>query len=659
MCGIVGYFRLEQQAPPLDVAAGQRALASLQHRGPDGGGDWQSADGLCWLGHRRLSIIDIASGAQPMGNEDGTVWVTFNGEIYNFRQLRVELVALGHIFRTHSDTEVLVHGYEAWGATGLVNRLQGLFAFAIYDGQRRALTLFRDHMGVKPLYWWSDGKAIAFASEMKALLCFPAVAASRRVNKSSVAQYIVTRYAARPSTLLENIQRLPEGCFLEVQAGGVPSSPVRYWDVRHQRRDQSESDALAELDALLQSTIDAQLMSDVPLGVQLSGGVDSSLVVALMEARRRERGDSAPIKTFAVGFDIPEFSELPYARMVAERYGTEHHEIVVGPDDFIKDFARLCWLYDEPMGEPSAIPTYYMCKAAKEHVTVMLCGEGADEQFGGYSKYVFDQFSGGLDWMPGGVRQSLLRGMGAALPFKARRVRSILEILAIPDQASRFASWFGGVDTVTQQTLLHPNLIREIRDGGLHQAFNDILADCASDNALDRFLYCDIHSRLVDDILVKGDRMSMAAGIEARVPFLDHRVVEFAARLPGEYKVRGQQKKVLLKLLAEKYLPAEVIHRRKVGFTVPLTRWFTGPLSGFVSQLLLSERSLDRGYFRREAITRMVEQHIARKVDREQGLWLLITLEMWHRLFVDDDGSEAAVDRLSADLAPMMSPANA
>ena len=654
MCGIAGYFRIDRHAPPLDAAVGRRALAVLHHRGPDGGGDWQSADGMCWLGHRRLSIIDLAYGAQPMGNEDGKVWVTFNGEIYNYRPLREELVGLGHAFKTQSDTEVLVHGYEAWGAAGLVKRLQGLFAFAIYDGHRHTLTLFRDHMGVKPLYWWSDGRAIAFASEMKALLCFPAVAASRRVNKASVAQYIVTRYASRPNTLLENIQRLPEGCFLEIKAGNPPLNPVRYWDVRHQRRALSEVDALNELEVLLHNTIDAQLMSDVPLGVQLSGGVDSSLVVALMEARRRERGDSAPIKTFAVGFDIPEFSELPYARMVAERYGTEHHEIVVGPDDFIKDFARLCWLYDEPMGEPSAIPTYYMCKAAKEHVTVMLCGEGADEQFGGYSKYVFDQFSRWLDWMPSGARQSLLRGVGGVLPFQARRVRSILEILGIPDQASRFASWFGGVDTVTQQSLLHPNLMREIQDGGLHQAFVTILADCASHNALDRFLYCDIHSRLVDDILVKGDRMSMAAGIEARVPFLDHRVVEFAARLPGEYKVRGRHKKVLLKMLAEKYLPPEVIHRRKVGFTVPLTRWFTGPLSGFVSQLLLSERCLERGYFRRDAITRMVENHIARKVDREQGLWLLITLEMWHRLFVDDDGSEAAVDRLTDELAPLM-----
>lgn len=654
MCGIAGYFRMDSHALPLDAAAGRRALAALQHRGPDGSGDWQSADGVCWLGHRRLSIIDLGSGAQPMCNEDGKVWVTFNGEIYNFKALRSELAGLGHAFKTQSDTEVLIHGYEAWGAAGLVTRLQGLFAFAIYDSKRQILTLFRDHMGVKPLYWWSDGKAIAFASEMKALLCFPAVAAGRRVNKAAVAQYIVTRYASRPNTLLENIQRLPEGCFLELKVGCLPPKPIRYWDVRHQRRDLSESDALHELEALLHRTVDAQLMSDVPLGVQLSGGVDSSLVVALMEARRRERGDSDPIKTFAVGFDIPEFSELPYARMVAERFGTEHHEIVVGPDDFIKDFARLCWLYDEPMGEPSAIPTYYMCKAAKEHVTVMLCGEGADEQFGGYSKYVFDQFSTWLDWMPGAARQALLRGAGAALPFKARRVRSILEILAIPDQANRFASWFGGVDTVTQQTLLHPHLIREIRDGGLHQVFDELIADCAGDNALDRFLYCDIHSRLVDDILVKGDRMSMAAGIEARVPFLDHHVVEFAAQLPGEYKVRGQHKKVLLKKLAEKYLPAEVIHRRKVGFTVPLTRWFTGPLSGFVSQLLLSERCLGRGYFRPDAITRLVEQHIARKVDREQGLWLLITLEMWHRLFVDDDGSEAAVDRLTAELAPMM-----
>ncbi|MFD2270382.1 asparagine synthase (glutamine-hydrolyzing) [Undibacterium arcticum] len=545
------------------------------HRGPDGDGEWQAPDASCWLGHRRLAIIDLHTGQQPMSNEDGSVWVSFNGEIYNFQELREQLAALGHRFKTRSDTEVLVHGYEAWGPLGLSRRLQGIFAFAVYDSRKRTLLLCRDHMGVKPLYWWSDGDTLIFASEIKALLCFPAVAANKKVYRPGVAQFIVKRYVSRPQTMFEGVKRLPEGCLLETAWGEPVPEPVRYWDVGYKPRMLPQADALLELDALLKRTVDMQLMSDVPLGVQLSGGVDSSMVVALMETMRREQGAREPIKTFSVGFDIPEFSELHHARRIAERYGTKHHEIVVGADDFIADFARLCWHYDEPMGEPSAIPTYYMCRAAKEHVTVMLTGEGSDEQFGGYSKYVFDSFSGMLDWLPDGVRQSGLRTLGAAMPFKARRLRSILEILGLPDETQRFASWFGGFDLELQQGLLHPDFRREVQDGGVAKEFSAIMAGCSGESdALTRFLYCDIHTRLVDDILVSGDRMSMAASIETRVPFLDHHVVEFAAGLHPDDKVKGLSKKILLKKLAERYLPHETIYRRKVGFTVPLARWF-------------------------------------------------------------------------------------
>lgn len=654
MCGIAGHVRLTWGAPRLSQDAASQALRALTHRGPDGSGEWRAEDGSCWLGHRRLAIIDLASGQQPMSNGDGSIWVTFNGEIYNYEVLRAELEQLGCHFKTQSDTEVLVHGYQIWGSTMLAKRLQGLFAFAVYDVRKHVLVLCRDHMGVKPLYWWSDGRTLIFASEIKALLCFPEVRTSKKVSRPGVAQYIVTRYASRPHTLLEGIQKLPEGCLLEFTCGDPrpQPQPVRYWDVRYEANERPENQMLAELDTLLRHTVEMQLMSDVPLGVQLSGGVDSSMVVALMETVRRERGGREPIKTFAVGFDIPEFSELHHARKIAERYGTEHHEVVVGADDFIADFARLCWLYDEPMGEPPAIPTYYMCQAAKQHVSVMLTGEGADEQFGGYSKYVFDSFSGMLDWLPNGVRHSSLRGMGAAMPFKGRRLRSILEILGLSSESQRFASWFGGFDTSLQRQLLHPDFLKEVGDGGLEGEFSAIMSGCNDkESALNRFLYCDIHSRLVDDILVKGDRMSMAAGIEARVPFLDHRVVEFAAGLPTQHKVSGLQKKILLKKLAERYLPHETIYRRKVGFTVPLARWFGGPLSGLISHVLLSERFFDRGYFQPDVVKRVVRQHMERKVDREQGIWLLLTLELWHRIFVDDDGSAAASERLGAELA--------
>ena len=652
MCGIAGYLRLRPEtAGPISPGVAGEMLAAIRRRGPDGEGQWRSADGLCWLGHRRLAIIDLHTGDQPMCNEEGTIWTAFNGEIYNHLVLRAELEAHGHLFKSRSDTEVLVHGYEQWGLPGLARRLQGIFAFALYDARTRTLSLARDPMGVKPLYWWSDGAALLFASEIKSLLRHPCLR-NRKVNRAGVAQVLVTRYVSRPATMFEGVSRLPEGCCMQVGVrDAFPPRPLRYWDVRFQREAIGLEAATEQLDALLTRTVEMQLMSDVPLGVQLSGGVDSSIVVAMMENLRRKKGDPAPLRTFSVGFDVAEFSELGHARKVAERYGTEHHEITVGFRDFAEELPFLAWIYDEPMGEPPGIPTYFMCREAKKHVTVMLCGEGADEQFGGYSKYMFDQFSAALDWMPAGVRRALLRGVAGGLPFAGRRLRSAGEILAIADPSRRFASWYGGFDTEHQGRVLSAAMRSEVGDGGLTEAFREIVASCDSAGALDRFLYCDIHSRLVDDILVKGDRMSMGAGIEARVPFLDHKLVEFAARLPPHLKVSGLRSKIVLKRLAERYLPRETIYRRKVGFTVPLTRWFSGPWHGLLNDVLLSERCLDRGYYNADVVRGIVSDHVGRRVDREQGIWLMLALEIWHRLFVDDDGSEQAVGRVKADFA--------
>jgi asparagine synthase (glutamine-hydrolysing) len=576
------------------------------------------------------------------------VWTVFNGEIYHHRQLRAELETLGYRFKTRSDTEVLVHGYQQWGLYELTRRLQGIFAFAIYDASRRTLALARDPLGVKPLYWWTDGDALLFASEIKALLRHPALR-SRRVNRSGIAQVLVTRYVSRPATLFEGVSRLPEGSCMVIDARrDAPPAPRRYWDVQFRPEPMLLDDAVSQLDALLKRTVDQQLMSDVPLGVQLSGGVDSSLVVALMETLRRERGDPQPLKTFSVGFDVPGFSELAYAGQVARRYGTKHHEIHVGFRDFAEALPLLVWLYDEPMGQPPAIPTYLMCREAKKHVTVMLCGEGADELFGGYSKYVFEQLATALDWLPATAREGLLRGM-ARVPFHDGRLRRLAEILSIGDRPRRFASWYGGFDTTAQGGMLSAAMRREVGDGGLERVFGDIVAACDGGGALERFLYCDLHTRLVDDILVKGDRMSMGAGIEARVPFLDHRVVEFAARLPASLKVSGLRSKIVLKRLAERYVPADAIYRRKIGFVVPLARWFAGPWRGLLRDVLLSPRCLERGYYEPNAVRAIVESCGQGRAEREQGAWTLLAVELWHRLFVDDDGSEAAVERLRAD----------
>lgn len=653
MCGIAGCLRIQPQATePLPEAVAKRMIGAIWRRGPDGEGHWRSPDELCWLGHRRLAIIDLSTGDQPMCNEDRTIWTAFNGEIYNYRALREQLAAQGHVFKTTSDTEVLIHGYEEWGGAALVRKLQGIFAFAIYDTKKRRLFLARDHLGVKPLYWWTDGRILLFASEMKALLQHPGLN-QRRVSVAGVAQFIVSRYVSRPNTMFENVYKLPEASYVEVDVGrSGPKSPVSYWDVRYAVDEPKLPfhEALEQLDGLLKETVRAQLMSDVPLGAQLSGGVDSSIVVALMETIRRETGDLHRVKTYSVGFDVERFSELKYAKMIADRYGTDHHEIFVGFKEFVEDLPLICWIHDEPLGDPPAIPTYFMCKKAKETVSVMLCGEGADEQFGGYFKYAADQYSRFVDWLPASLRYALLRGAAATLPFKARRVRSILEILALEDRAARFSSWYGAFDKALQSTLLTPELREQVGEQYLKEVFGTLLASCDSTHQLDQFLYCDVHTRLVEDMLVVGDRMSMGASVEARVPYLDHHVVEFAAKLPRNYKVKGLRTKIILKKLAERYAPRELIYRRKVGFTLPLSDWMIGPLRSLIRDVLASERFLSRGYFRPGVVERIVDEHMERKTDREQGVWVLFALEIWHRLFVDDDGSEAAAERVRSEL---------
>ncbi|OGA94748.1 MAG: asparagine synthase (glutamine-hydrolyzing) [Betaproteobacteria bacterium RIFCSPLOWO2_12_FULL_66_14] len=647
MCGIAGHLRTQPtHSKDIDARTAAAMLQAIWHRGPDSGGQWRSPDALCWLGFRRLAIIDLATGDQPMPNEDRTVWTVFNGEIYNFKGLREQLIAAGHRFRSGADTEVLLHGYEQWGIEGLLQRISGIYAFALYDVKARKLFLARDRVGVKPLYWWADGNELLFGSEIKAMLPHPALR-DRKVDPAAVAQFLVCRYVSRPRTMLEGVQSLPEGCYLESGVGDAAPRIKRYWDVSYAKREPEPSfgEALEELDALLMKTVEDQLVSDVPVGAQLSGGVDSSVVVAMMELSRRRRGDKGPIKTYSVGFDVPGFSELHYARMIADRYGTEHEEIRVGFQEFMSQLPQLCWLHDEPVGQPPAVPNYLMCRRAKDDVTVMLCGEGADEIFAGYNKYAFEQAAPLLAWVPDGSRKRLLKNAGALLPFKARRLRAIAEILALPSEAERYASWYGALDAGAQSELLTDEM-RGWAGTAFLDTFREVLDQYDGEEPLSGFLYCDLHTRLVDDLLLKADRMSMAASVEARVPFLDHAVIEFAAGLPQRYKLRGARTKILLKKLAERYAPRELIYRRKVGFTVPLTRWMTGPMARFLRDTLLSDRCFGRGYWKPEALRRLVEGHLDRKVDREQGLWAVLALELWHRLYMDDQANESAVDRM-------------
>jgi asparagine synthase (glutamine-hydrolysing) len=646
MCGIVGAVKLQgtsvwRLSP--DVCA--RMVNALRYRGPDGRGDWTSADGRCWLGHTRLAIIDRGGGHQPMANEDERVHLTFNGEIYNHLDLHKELEGAGHRFASRCDTEALVHGYEEWGVRGLLERARGMFAFAVYDGRDGAFVLARDRVGIKPLYYAVVDGVLLFASEIKALLAYPGV--SREVDRSALTQFLTFRYVPAPLTMFKGVAKLPAGHFLKIEPGTGEVRPQRYWDWRFARREIGFDDALAEVDRLLESAVDSHLMSDVPLGAQLSGGVDSSLIVAHMERLRQRNGGRERVRTFSIGFDADGFSELPYARQVAERYQTEHHEVTVGFDDFVSEFARLCWVYDEPVSEPAAIPTYLLCRFARQHVTVMLTGEGGDELFGGYPKCAVDQFGRYLGWMPAGLRRGALRGAAGLLPFSKRRARIALENLSIADEAERLASWFSGFDAVGLRQIVQPGALN---GHGAAERLRDDLARCDSRDSLERMLYADLHTWLVDDLLIKGDRMSMASGVEARVPFLDHPLVEYAATLPPAFKAKGTRTKILLKKLAERYIPRETIYRKKVGFTVPLTPWFRGPLNKFVRDVVLGERALARGYFRPEIVHRIVNDHLEGRVDRGRALWTLLSLEVWHRLFVDDDGTEAAAGRLGEGL---------
>ncbi|MBI5711343.1 MAG: asparagine synthase (glutamine-hydrolyzing) [Candidatus Eisenbacteria bacterium] len=622
MCGFAAFFDPGGLLP--DRAWLEGAAAALAHRGPDDQG-FHAEPGV-GLAFRRLAIVDLVSGAQPLANEDGTVWIAYNGEIYNHAGLRRELEAKGHRFRTRSDTEAIVHAYEEWGERCL-ERLRGMFAFALWDRKARRLFVARDRLGIKPLYWARAGNSWVFASEIKALFAFPGVA--REVHRPGVVEHLTSRYVGSPATLFAGIEKLPPAHHLTVDARGVAIR--RWWEVDWEpKSDPGEDAALAELEARLTESVRLRLMSDVPLGALLSGGVDSSVVVALA-ARLIPR----PVQTFSVGFDAPgPCSELPYARTVAAHLGTEHREIVVGAEDVARELPRLAWHQDEPVSEPAAIPTFLVARLARETVTVVLTGEGGDELFAGYPKYAFDPLARRVAGLPAPLRALLLDGAVDRLPFRFRKLQVVGRSARFRDESERYAAWFAGFAGAERRRLLGPAL--RDHEAAAVRAFRRALESSRATRPLDRMLDVDLRLWLPDDLLMKMDKMSMAASIEARVPLLDHPLVEWAARLPDRYKVRGYQGKVLLKRLARKLVPREVVDRPKVGFTVPLAPWFRGPLRDLLCDTLLGPSCLQRGYYDPAVLRAYVEDHVRGRRDRSRELWTLLTLELWHRAFVDE-----------------------
>ena len=629
MCGFAAFHSIDGLSPePAWLAA---AAAALRHRGPDDEGFF-SEPGV-GLAFRRLSIVDVATGHQPLANEDGTVWIAFNGEIYNHAELRNELVSRGHRYRTRSDTETLVHGYEEWGP-GLLPRLRGMFAFAIWDRPRRRLFVARDHVGIKPLYWTRTHGGFACASEIKALFAFPGV--ERRPDPEAVVQHLTLRYAAAPRTLFAGIWKLPPGHSLTIEGGEPRIEP--WWRPAYEPKLAiGRAEALAEVEARLTASVKSHLMSEVPLGALLSGGVDSSLVVALMSRLGRD-----PVRTYAVGFDAPGlYSELPYARRVAEHCRTEHHEILVGASDLLRELPTLVWHQDEPLSEPAAIPTCMVSRLARETVTVVLTGEGGDELFAGYPKYAVDPWARRLAALPAVLRGPLLRGVVDRLPFRFRKLQVAARSARFRDEPERLAAWFAGFVGDERDRLIAQGLA-PFASAGV-EPFRRALAQSTAVRALDRMLDVDLRVWLADDLLIKMDKMSMAASVEARVPLLDLPLIEWAMRLPDAHKIQGLEGKVLLKRLARTLLPADIVDRPKVGFTVPLSPWFRGPMRELLEETLLDPRSLGRGWLEPAAVRATLADHVSGRRDRARELWTLLTLELWHRAWIDGDGARPEV----------------
>lgn len=656
MCGIAGVIRHESQIP-LGTLLG-RMIATLSHRGPDGEGyllgsqEHPSEYKLCHstqeatliserergtfdigLGHCRLSIIDLEMGQQPMSNEEGTLWVIFNGEIYNYLELREDLLRKGHHFRSRSDTEVIVHLYEEKGPDCLGD-LVGMFAFAIWDGREQSLFLARDRVGKKPLCYWQKGEHFLFASELKAILQVPEV--SREVDPYALDQYITYGYTPEFQSILKGIQKLPPAHYLLYQRGKV--TVKRYWTLSCQPKIQlTEEEAIERLCGLLRQAVKDRLISDVPLGAFLSGGIDSSLVVAFMSELL-----DRPVKTFSVGFEEEEFSELPYARAVANRYHTDHHEFIVRPS-ILEILPKLIWHYNEPFGDSSSIPTYYLTKVSRNFVTVALNGDGGDESFAGYERYLGALWAHRTRALPRGLFSTSAQLVNAwAFLFPRQNTRELakrrkfLEVLATSrDWRTHYHHWLGHCPEEDKKNLYTREFQIMLLESTNGSWYNRLCEECPSKDIIDITSYVDTHSYLPQDLLVKMDIASMANSLEARSPFLDHRLMEFAAKLPSSLKVRGLTGKYILRKIGERLLPKEVVERGKMGFGVPIGQWFRKDFSSYLEEVLLRQGASCHSYFEKEGIRALLKAHLSGKVNHTDKLWLLLNFELWHRMFID------------------------
>jgi asparagine synthase (glutamine-hydrolysing) len=645
MCGICGIYLRDRT-----LRVSGDALAAMNrrivHRGPDDEGTFVEEN--VGLAMRRLSIIDIESGHQPLCNESQDIWIVYNGEIYNHAELRKNLEAKGHCYRTRSDTETIIHLYEEYGRD-CVKRLRGMFAFAIWDRRKRALFAARDRLGIKPFYYHWDGNTFLFGSEIKAILAYPSVTAE--FNRGVLAEYLAFGYITGAETMFAGIHKLLPGNTLELGEDGNLRME-QYWDlnveVDHEARPREYY--VQTYRELLEGAVRSHLMSDVPLGVFLSGGLDSSAVAALASKIRGDR-----IQTFAVGYDEEKFSELGFAREVARHIQSEHHEVRMSREEFFQSLPRLIWHEDEPLVWPSSAALYFVARLASEHITVVLTGEGSDEILGGYTRYAWTLLNAKIDGVyrvaTPNVLRSLVRNVIQTGPLGATLHRKLNHTFLVRDGNSwpsfYYDNFFSAFSSAEQHDLLTPDALGAAGDAyaGSMRAW-----DHSSGDLLHRLLYADINSYLIE-LLMKQDQMSMAASIESRVPFLDHELVEFTARIPAKYSIEGMAGKFILKRAVEDLLPRELVYRKKMGFPIPWDYWLTGPQLDELERMLLEPRSTERELFRPEAVRRLFAEHRAKSRDHGNRIWRLLNFEIWQRVMIEGDLVEGVSTGNSASLA--------
>ncbi|OGR15496.1 MAG: asparagine synthase (glutamine-hydrolyzing) [Desulfobacterales bacterium RIFOXYA12_FULL_46_15] len=625
MCGIAGYFCKSNDKVNLDLL--KQMTRTLIHRGPDEEGYFVNDNGSAGLGHRRLSIIDLATGRQPLSNEDGSIWISFNGEIYNFKDLIRDLEAKGHIFRTKSDTEAIVHAYEEWG-TDAVKKLRGMFAFALWDENKHQLFLARDRVGKKPLYYLDDTRRFMFGSEIKAILQAPGV--SRQIDYTSFYDYLSLLYVPAPKTIFKSIKKLPAGHWAMVTADTIKIES--YWDLSFfPDNELTESRMMEDLLNILEESTRIRMVSEVPLGAFLSGGVDSSAVVALMA-----KASSIPVKTNSISFSLAKYNEAAFAQKVAELFNTDHHEFHVTPEA-VPIVEKLAWHYDEPFADSSAVPTYYVSETARRSVTVSLSGDGGDENFAGYRRYYFDMRENAVrNLIPAVLRNPVFGTMGRLYP-KADYLPRIFRGKAFISNVARdpVDAYYFSVSALygeEKRNLVSPDILKEIGGYQTRDLFYDLYKKAPAVDHLSKIQYIDIKTYLCDDILTKVDRAGMAVSLEVRCPILDHMFMEYAAKIPSKYKLKGKDGKHIFKKALKKYLPDDILYRKKMGFGVPVEEWLRKDLRDYGQSLVL-KGGASRQYLEKSMLEKFWNEHQSGLRNRSTELWIIMMLNLWHQNF--------------------------